>query len=229
MKNKIAVFDIDGTIFRSSLLIEFNKGLMNAGVIPPSEVGEILNEYYAWVERRGSYDAYIGKVISMHSKAIVGKEQSVVNSVASLVFLHHKDRVYRYTRDLLAELKKDYLLLAISGSPIEMVKPFARYFGFDHIWGTVYEVDANGRYTGKIVNLQSADKKEEIVKKFIKENNLSLNDSWGVGDTESDISFLEIVSHPVAFNPTEKLFITAKKNHWAIKVERKNMTYDIPS
>ena len=31
---KVAFFDIDGTVFRSSLLIEVTNGLLNAGIFP---------------------------------------------------------------------------------------------------------------------------------------------------------------------------------------------------
>ena len=226
-KKKVAVFDIDGTIFRSSLLIEFNKGLMRGGVIPSSVVGEIREEYFAWVERRGSYDDYIRKVVAMHCRAIRGKEQKYVAAAADLVFLTHRDRVYRYTRDLLKHLKKDHVLLAVSGSPIEMVEPFGKYFGFDHTWGSVFEIDRRGRYTGQVLDRRSVDQKQAILESFVQENGLTLKGSWGVGDTETDISILKIVDHPVAFNPTQRLFNIAKRRHWPVVVERKNVIYEI--
>lgn len=226
-RKKVAIFDIDGTIFRSSLLIEFNKGLMRTGVIPSALVGDLHKEYYAWVERRGSYGDYIRKVVTMHQKAIKGKEQKYVTAAADLVFLAHRDRVYRYTRDLLTKLKKTHLLLAISGSPLEIVTPFGRYFGFDHVWGAVYEVDRRGFYTGKVLDKRSVDQKREILEAFVQEQSLSLVDSWGVGDTETDISILEVVDHPVVFNPTASFYKTAKKRKWPIIVERKNVIYEI--
>src|SRR3989338_5229747 len=63
IKKKIAIFDIDGTIFRSSLLIQFNKGLINMGVLDQKNLADILDAYYAWVERRGSYTDYINRVV----------------------------------------------------------------------------------------------------------------------------------------------------------------------
>ena len=77
-KKKIAVFDIDGTIFRSSLLIEFNKALQRTGVIRATDATALLKPYYAWMERRGSYDDYLKKVVEVHVKAIKGKEQRFV-------------------------------------------------------------------------------------------------------------------------------------------------------
>lgn len=227
-KKRVAVFDIDGTIFRSSLLIEFNKGLMKSGVIPESVIADIREEYFAWVERRGSYDAYVSKVVEMHGKAIRGKEKKYVDAAADIVFLNHRDRVYRYTRDLVRRLKHDHLLLAISGSPVEMVEPFGKYFGFDNVWGSIYGVDRQGRYTGEVLDLRSVNEKDVILKSYVAEHNLTLRGSWGVGDTESDVGILKLVDHPIAFNPTSRLVAIAKRKHWPIVVERKDVIYEIP-
>lgn len=227
VKKKIAVFDIDGTIFRSSLLIEFNKALQRTGVINAADATALLKPYYAWMERRGSYDDYIGKVVEVHVRAIKGKEQRYVLAAADLAFLNHRDRVYRYTRDLLERLRRRHLLLAISGSPIEMVQPFGKYFGFDYVWGSVFEVNRRGRYTGRVLDRRSVDQKREILEAFVEEHRLTLNGSWGVGDTETDISFLEAVDHPIVFNPTQKLYDEAVRRRWPVVVERKNVVYRI--
>lgn len=226
-KKKIAVFDIDGTIFRSSLLIEFNKMLQRTGVISATDAKALLRPYYAWVERRGSYEDYIRKVVEVHIKTIRGKQQRRVQAAAKLAFETHRDRVYRYTRDLITKLKKTHLLLAISGSPIEMVKPFGAYNQFDHVWGSVFEIDKSGRYTGKVLDRRSVDQKRQILEEFVQLNGLSFKDSWGIGDTETDISFLELVDHPLVFNPTEQLFTLARRKKWPVVVERKNVIYHI--
>lgn len=228
-RHKIAVFDIDGTIFRSSLLVAFNKALTKSGVIPQAAVSELLDEYYAWAERRGSYDDYIAKVVAVHTKHIAGKERRYVAAAADLAFLAHRDRVYRYTRDLVRKLRRTHLLLAISGSPVEMVVPFGRYFGFDHMWGSVYEVDRRGRYTGRVLDARSFNRKDEIISAFTAERGLTLRGSWGVGDTESDIGFLKLVDHPICFNPNKTLYNIARRRGWAIVVERKNVVYHIAS
>jgi len=57
-KKQVAVFDIDGTIFRSSLLIELVDGLIMEGVFPKSTVKDYEREFARWLNREGSYDAY---------------------------------------------------------------------------------------------------------------------------------------------------------------------------
>jgi len=54
-----------------------------------------------------------------------------------------------------------------------------------------------------------------------------MRDSIGVGDTESDIGFLELVDNPIAFNPNTTLAAHAKKKGWKIVIERKDLVVEI--
>lgn len=50
------------------------------------------------------------------------------------------ENVYVYTRDLIRKLKDEgYFLIAISGSQIELVEPFAIKYGFDAWVGQQWE------------------------------------------------------------------------------------------
>ncbi|MFP4022372.1 MAG: hypothetical protein ACLFTS_00805, partial [Candidatus Paceibacterota bacterium] len=51
--------------------------------------------------------------------------------------------------------------------------------------------------------------------------------SVGVGDTEGDISFLEMVDHPLCFNPNKNLYRHALISDWNVVVERKDVIYHI--
>jgi HAD superfamily hydrolase (TIGR01490 family) len=146
-------------------------------------------------------------------------------AAATAVFDEYKDQVYTYTRDLITKLKaQGYFLLAISGSQKELVQKMADYYGFDDCVGTVY-AQQDGRFTGQ-KTLGSADKRK-VLKEFITTHHLSLNGSYAVGDSESDIPMLRMVEYPIAFNPTQALFEAAKSSYWKIVVERKNVIYKL--
>jgi phosphoserine phosphatase len=65
------------------------------------------------------------------------------------------------------------------------------------------------------------------VKQYVFEHGLTLDDSYGIGDTESDGSFLQLVMHPIAFNPNQNLKQVAEKSGWRIVVEKKDVIYEI--
>ena len=226
-KSKLAVFDIDGTIFRSSLVIELSHALVDAKIFPAVAKHEIAKEYLAWLNRQGTYEAYIDKVVKIYLKHITGQHFNKVKKIAEAVIKYQKDRVYRYTRDLIKKLKKqNYLLAAISGSPSYIVEAYAKAIGFDVFFGTELEVK-NGKFTGKIANLDSAFKKADIVKSLAAKYQIDLKKSIAVGDTEGDVAMLSLVGNPIAFNPNFELAKVAKKKKWHVVAERKDVIYSI--
>jgi len=226
-RRKVAVFDIDGTIFRSSLLLELVEALIQARVFSKYAQAHYLDTWEKWRDREGSYGEFIESVIRAYLHYIKGIRRADVWKVAERVIDIQKNRTYRYTRDLVKKLCKTHFLLAISHSPYEVVAPFAKTWGFEKTYAMVYEVDKRVRFTGKTMYEDIIFDKSKVLKRAIEHNNLSLKGSMGVGDTESDISFLEMVENPIAFNPSSELYKVAKKRKWDIIVERKDVIYEI--
>lgn len=222
---KVAVFDIDGTIFRSSLLIELTEALIQEGVFPPKAREVYAKSYKNWLNRRGIYKKYIDAVVKSFEKEIKGVRYEDFSKVSKKVVAFHKNRVYRHTRDLIKKLKKDgYYLLAISKSPFEVVDKFCKELGFNKVYGFVYEIK-NKKFTGKVLYKELVDDKAKILKRAVAKENLTLKKSIGVGDSESDIAFLKIVENPICFNPNQQLYKHAKHSGWKVVVERKDVIY----
>ena len=225
---KVAIFDIDGTIFRSSLLVELTDAFIQEGIFS-SKVGKsYARSHKAWLDRKGSYEKYIKEVIDAFHRNIKGVKHPEFLKIAKKVVSFHKNRIYRYTRDLVRDLKKrGYYLLAISKSPKEIVDEFGKQLGFDKVYGLVYEVNHKNKLTGKLLYWELISDKAKILNRAIKKEGLTLKESVGVGDTESDIAFLKMVKNPICFNPNKKLFAYAKRAGWKIIVERKDVVYRV--
>jgi HAD superfamily phosphoserine phosphatase-like hydrolase len=225
---KFAVFDIDGTIFRSSLLIELVEELISDGVFPKSARGVYERAHKAWLDREGTYPEYIAAVVRAFDRHLKGVREEDLKKAVRKVAAFHKHRVYRYTRDLVRELRrKGYYLLAISQSPKYVVDAFGGSLGFDKIYGRILELDAAQRFTGKAHYVDLIDDKEKVLRRAVEKENLSLKDSIGVGDTGVDIGFLKLVRRPICFNPNRDLFDAARKHKWTVVVERKDVIYTI--
>ncbi|HBW74174.1 MAG: HAD hydrolase, family IB [Candidatus Magasanikbacteria bacterium GW2011_GWA2_45_39] len=108
-----------------------------------------------------------------------------------------------------------------------MVHEFARMSGFDQFYGTVYEVNAQGFFTGKALYLDFIYDKARVLEHAMKEHGLTLKGSFGVGDTENDIPFLKMVDHPICFNPNTALYAHARRRGWEVVVERKDVIYTL--
>lgn len=226
-KKKIAVFDIDGTIFRSSLLIELTDALIQEGIFESDVRKEYAVSYKKWLDRKDSYEKYNSKIVTTFDKNIKGVDYKTFKKIARRAVLFHKNRVYKYTRDLVTQLKKEgYYLLAISQSPREVVRPFAKEMGFDEMYGFIFEVK-KGKLTGQRLHSEIMLHKDAVLQHVAQKQNISLQNSVGIGDTENDIPFLELVKRPICFNPNKNLFNYAKRKGWTIVVERKDVIYTI--
>lgn len=225
---KVAIFDIDGTIFRSSLLIELTDALIQEGIFS-SKVRKLYSQALEnWLDRKRPYEEYINAVIKVFRQNIKGVKYQEFSKIAKKVAAFHQNRVYRYTRDFIKKLKKkNYYLLAISHSPQKVVKEFCKKIGFDKVYGQIYETDRQKRFTGKVLHMELISDKAEILRRAIEKERLTLKGSVGVGDTESDIAFLKMVERPICFNPNQKLYQYAKRAGWKIVVERKDVIYHL--
>jgi len=226
-KRRIAVFDIDGTIFRSSLLRELLEALITFGIFPYRAQEYYVHAYVRWLDRKASYHIYQRAVIHAFQRYIKGTNQNMIRDTSSHVMNFHRYRIYHYTKKMLVDLKKKgFYIVAISGSPQDIVEPFAKNLGFDRVYGRVFAVDKQNRFTGKVSNQKEIESKDMILKRILlSDPTLTLQGSVGVGDTDLDIPFLRMLAHPVAFNPNKKLYQYAKKNKWEVVIERKDMIF----
>ncbi len=226
-QKKLAVFDIDGTIFRSSLLIKLVEELIRRGDFPV-EAHAVYKKYEdAWTERRGSYDDYIDKVIATFKIHLKGLPYSALSEASKSVSKKQKQIRYIYTSKLMKDLKREgYFLLAVSQSPWAVLEDFCKELGFDKVYGRFYEQGPNDRLTGEVRGEDLISDKSAIVKRAVKKHNLTLRDSVGVGDTDGDIPMLSIVENPICFNPNKKLAKVARANSWKIIIERKDVVYE---
>ena len=224
----VAIFDVDGTIFRSSLIIELLDELIKGGFLEKNIVKEYSREYLEWLDRKGSYENYIEALVRAFMKNLKGMYYGDFADVAERVIEEQQYRVYRYTRDLICDLKKrGYFLLAISQSPKTILEGFCKNLGFDKVYGRIYELGPEDRFTGEMIDLHLIVNKANIVHRALEKEGLTLKGSIGVGDTEGDISFLELVETPICFNPNLVLHRHAKRMGWKIVVERKDVIYEI--
>ena len=202
---RLAIFDIDGTIFRSSLVIELTNALVAHGIFPPAARQEIEHDYTSWLNRRGTYESYIRQVVRVYRTYVVGQQELDIAAATDSVIREHKDKLYRFTRDLMRQLRAEgWFLLALSGSPALIVTKFAGAIGFADFRGNGYRTEG-----GIITATDDFASKKELLHQFLADNpRLSMEGSLVIGDTEGDIPILEEAGRAIAFNPNYTLAAT---------------------
>lgn len=137
-------------------------------------------------------------------------------------------RTYRYTRNLIGSLKSDgYFLVAISQSPKTILDTFCTSYGFDKVYGRIYEIGPRDCFTGNVIDEEIIKDKARVVARVFEREAVFKEGSIGVGDTEGDIPLLESVETPICFNPNMSLYEESKKRNWKVIVERKDVIYTL--
>ncbi len=225
---KVAFFDIDGTVFRSSLFIELVEACVAKGIFSPDIRNGYAKEYALWQNREGSYEDYIYAVVDAFMKHIRGVYYGDFADIGRIVVEEQGKHTYRYTRDFIQDLKsKGYYLVAISQSPKTVLDEFCAGLGFDKVYGRIYEIGPRDLFTGIVTEEDFIKDKAQVVNRVLEKENLTREGSIGVGDTEGDIPLLASVEMPICFNPNRVLYEHAQRMKWPVVVERKDVVYTI--
>ncbi|TLN09740.1 HAD-IB family hydrolase [bacterium] len=229
---KAAFFDIDGTLYRDSLMIEHFKKLLKYEVLDQSLWHTHVKQTYEnWHKRRGNYDDYMLELAAIYIESLKGMEKSKMEFVTNQVIDLQGDKVYMYTRSRIQwHLDNGYQVFFISGSPDYLVKRMAKRYGVTDCIGSHYLVDGEDRYTGEVLQMWGSDSKLQAMKRFTEQYGIDLENSYAYGDTNGDMSMFQLVGHPVAINPTRELLTNLKADPRLsritdVVVERKDVIY----
>lgn len=227
MPRKFAAFDIDGTLFRSGLYREVFYELYKMGVLPSDLTEQTTEKHRQWRHRLhgNAFEEFEQLMVRGLDQHLTHLRVADYDQAVARVIEKKAENVYVYTRNLLKQLQSDgYFTVAISGSQQELVEPFARRYGFDAWIGQQWE-RGDEFFTGTIVKTHTG--KDKLIERLVAEHNLTLEGSYAVGDSNGDSGMLSVVTHPIAFNPTQELLEKALQNGWKIVVERKNSSYEL--
>ncbi|MBW7572204.1 HAD family hydrolase [Caproiciproducens faecalis] len=232
MKRIAAFFDIDGTISREGLISEMFKKMIKYELIDNSKwYNEVEPAFTRWDKRVGDYDIYLQKMVDIYTETIKNTSAFHIAYIAKKVIEQKGERVYTYSRERIRWHKKQgHVVIAISGSPIELVSEVSRMYGMDDYRGTVYQVGSNGIYNGEIIPMWDSQSKRKAVLEMAEKHGIDLSQSYAYGDTNGDYSMLQLVGNPIAVNPTRELLSHIQndsqlKEKFTVIVERKDVTY----
>lgn len=221
------MFDLDGTFFRWQLYHELVFEMKTRGYFSDTEAEQLDHALLDWQARRRSWHDYEQVVLDVFEPKIATYELVEFKSMAQAIVQRSGHKIYTYTRRLHDSLQADgYFTLALSGSQQEIAELFARQYGFDDCIGSLYE-RGDESYTGTILRGVVGRKHTLIHEHLTKHPELTLEDSVAIGDSSGDISMLEIVSRPIAFNPDQALYDAAITHGWQIVIERKSLAYTL--
>ncbi len=229
-----AFFDIDGTLYRNSLMIEHFKKLVKYEVIDPKVWHlSVKDTYKEWRKRLGDYEDYMLKLVDVYVDSLKGKNKNDLEFISNQVIRLNGDIVYKYTRDrILWHQSQGHKVFFISGSPLFLVEKMAEKYEVTDFRGADYLTDEKGIFSGEVIPMWDSVSKEKAMQEFVSLYNLDLAESYAYGDTNGDTSMLSLVGHPIAINPTLELVENIRNNADVAKrakivIERKDVIYQL--
>lgn len=234
MGNIAAFFDIDGTIYRNSLMIEHFKKLIKYEFVDPAIwYNHVRYAHEEWEKRYGDFESYLEELADIYVNELKGVNKDHIEFIASQVIRLNGDKIYKYARDRIEYHKKNnHKIFFISGSPDFLVSKMANKYSITEYRGSAYKVDANNNFTGEIMRMWDSDNKQRTIDELVKKYDVDLSLSYSYGDTNGDLSMLRMVGNPIAINPNKNLLISIKEdkelvNKTIIVVERKDIIYKL--
>lgn len=234
MKVKAAFFDIDGTIFRNSLMIEHFQKLITFEVIDPEIwYTKVQKVYLEWEKRYGDFEEYLEIIAGVYLEELKGFDKSYIEYIADHVIKSNGDMVYKFSRNQIKYHKRQkHKIFFISGSPDFLVSRMAEKYEATDYRGSIYKVDDENKFTGQIVQMWDSESKQREINNLIAEYSVDLENSYAYGDTMGDFSMLKMVGKPFAINPNRDLLLAIREDEYLTKratiiVERKNLIYKL--
>ena len=208
MRKRLAVFDIDGTILKSTSAEKiFFRFLLSRGELHLAEGINFARRFLAtfprsWVLATKGNRSYLK-----------GKDCDHVGMLADECFRNAIiPRILETAQKMIKKHKSNgFEIVLLSGTPDFLVHRFQEYLGADHAHGSTLEI-LKGRYTGNHVGLfPYGQAKAEIIKVHYGRDPYDLSVSHAYADHISDFEFLRLFGYPTIVNPSSQLAAKAKE------------------
>lgn len=209
-----ASFDLDGTVFKFTVLEQYTHWLCEQGIFRPLP-DAVLDAKAEWKadNTEANYTSHLNLLVGFFVDQIPGKDVSTLEVAAEIVANQERHRRWNVTTGIISHLRDSHNLFAISLMPEWLMAPFARDLGFTAMIGSTYVVQ-DGRFTDEAHTIDKALAYAEH------EHGTSL--VLHMGDTVGDGSLFDISEHPVLFNPSRTLLESRAEHNEVVVMSHKD-------
>lgn len=195
-----ATFDLDGTVFKMTVLEAYTDWLSQQSVFDPMP-SEITAAKQAWKNENTeqNYTAHLGQLVRFFIEQVPGKSVSQLGEAASIVAKQQRHRRWNVTTAIVEKLRPTHNVISISLMPEWLMEPFTEDLGFVALMGSTY-VAREGLFTDEA---HSINKAEEYAN--ARNGDTSKLDIH-MGDTVGDSPLFALAHRPILFNPSWTLY-----------------------
>ncbi|MEK9903045.1 MAG: HAD-IB family hydrolase [Gammaproteobacteria bacterium] len=214
-KNKLALFDLDDTLFDGDTEAEWVKYMDHRGFIQDFDFYSKMEAFEKnYREGRLDVDEYSEFLLS----PIIGKSlkelEDHIEDFTSDIVTRFSDEL---SQELLDKHKNDTKVLT-SGSLSFLVHKIGTKLGIDNCFGTDPEY-LEGKFTGRVEGKPNfSQEKVRRVNKWM--GSKKFDQIFSYSDSIHDLPLLEFADFPMAISPDKELRRVAKEREWLIDDRR---------
>jgi HAD superfamily hydrolase (TIGR01490 family) len=211
----LAIFDLDHTLLTGDSDYLWGEFMVETGIVGEQEFRQ-RNEVFYQDYQRGTLDndQYLAFALAPLTRYSI---EELHAWRAEYVEKWIKPIVAPGAAALLDKHRtKGHELLIISATNLFVTEPIAALLGVTTVLSTEPEIIDN-RYTGRFLGTPTYQQgKVVVLRQWLEGTNHHIDDSYFYSDSINDLSLLELVAHPVAVNPDDKLSAIAESRNWKI-------------
>jgi len=212
---ELYVFDMDGTLVDNDCDVSWKLFLVAAGFAPKSDI-ELAHKYY---------DDYVAGVLDFEEFLRFQLREFVGNTKEEMAKIcqRHFDEFVRpkcrpgaieTTRKVAASGKPSTIL---SSTNTMISEPVRAFFDIKETAGPTLELDASGRFTGRLAGDYTLGPQKVVrMRQMAERLGVRPEEIAAYGDSAADIPLLSSVGHPFVVAPSEELRAEALKRGWPI-------------
>ena len=215
MSRAAAFFDLDKTLMAGSSGMQFARVATRQGIVGRRQLARWGFEHLRY-RLRGTTDERTAEVLRVARELIRGVPEKTIARMGPEVMAAILPRIYpQMLAEVHAHQDAGRPAFIVSAAGNDIVESLAHVLGMEGGIGTRYEVDEEGRFTGRFDGpFVYGPGKVEAMRAFAAEHEIDLNASYAYSDSLSDLPMLRAVGNPVAVNPDPSLAEIAKEEGW---------------
>ena len=211
----LAIFDLDNTLIADDSDYLWGQFLVDQGIVDKTYY-ETANLKFYQEYKQGTLD--IVEFLHFSLKPLADNDPAqleawrdqFIRDIITPILLQP-------AHELIARHKaQGDTLLVITATNRFVTEPIVNLYGIENLLATPPEC-VDGKYTGHFIGIPCFQNgKVELLKEWLLNSSETLAGSWFYSDSHNDLPLLQLVDHPVAVDPDEKLSACAQENNWPI-------------
>lgn len=213
----LAIFDLDNTLIAGDSDHLWGEFLVQQGLVDKetfkAKNDQFYQDYLAGELDIFAYQKFVLGFLAQHSLVeLANWHQQFMDENITPILLPKAFELIAKHRE------QGHFIMIITATNDFITAPIADAFAVDHLIAVTAERDEYGGYTGNVAGTPSFHEgKITRLNEWLAENpSYSMKGSYFYSDSHNDLPLLNLVDHPVAVNPDEKLTAVAQEKGWPI-------------